>query len=427
MITRAFYTRGLVLALVASCLTHANDEQMLQTLLSQVKAAKQYLPQLNAIADHTAAPDDLPLPKRSYKLALYEAYPTLEHTMPSVQLCDLPTPVRRLDKLSAELGAEVYDKQDGLTNNVMGGNKMRKDEFQCAKALKQGADAMIFPGCVGSNYVAAGVYAAEQLGLRSYAVLKHQPNSQAVRKNLLFDMEHGASIHFYPSSEARDQGIIKIFIEHKRLYGKFPYFTPIGGSNADGAAGYVEAAFELRKQIRQGELPEPDYIYVSTGSKGTAAGLALGLKAAGLKSVLVPVCVEPEDKASYAQAICDLSKKTNEKLHAADPSFALYDIKPEDLPIIYDCCGDDYGVFSPEGMAAKKLLQEKEGVTLDGTYTAKGFSGLVRDARSGKLKGKKVLFWNTYCAHAVVKDTDYTKLPKEVHSYFETDVQPLDK
>ena len=34
-------------------------------------------------------------------------------------------------------------------------------------------------------------------------------------------------------------------------------------------------------------------------------------------------------------------------------------------------------------MAAKKLFQGKENITLDGTYTAKAVSGLLRDAKKG--------------------------------------------
>ena len=68
-------------------------------------------------------------------------------------------------------------------------------------------------------------------------------------------------------------------------------FVPVGGSSVVGAMGYVKAARELATQVREGALPEPDVCVVALGSGGTAAGLAAGFAAEGLRRRFVGVCV----------------------------------------------------------------------------------------------------------------------------------------
>ncbi len=81
--------------------------------------------------------------------------------------------------------------------------------------------------------------------------------------------------------------------------------------------------------MQQGLVPEFDYIYVPCGSQGTAAGLLLGVKAAGLKTTIIPVCIRP---MTYAQDVTKLSRKTNELLWKADPTFPYCNIQPAICP-----------------------------------------------------------------------------------------------
>ena len=63
-----------------------------------------------------------------------------------IRLANLPTPVYRLDRVSAELGKNIWIKRDDFTGAEMSGNKVRKLEFTAAKALKEGADVLITAG-----------------------------------------------------------------------------------------------------------------------------------------------------------------------------------------------------------------------------------------------------------------------------------------
>ena len=52
-------------------------------------------------------------------------------------LLDAPTPLHRLERLSAWAGRDIYIKRDDLTPLALGGNKLRKLEYLAADALAE--------------------------------------------------------------------------------------------------------------------------------------------------------------------------------------------------------------------------------------------------------------------------------------------------
>ena len=58
---------------------------------------------------------------------------------PRLDLARLPTPLTRMDRLSAEFpGVDIWVKHDEMTGVEVSGNKVRKLEFIFAEALAQG-------------------------------------------------------------------------------------------------------------------------------------------------------------------------------------------------------------------------------------------------------------------------------------------------
>ena len=216
---------------------------------------------------------------------------------------------------------------------------------------------------------------------------------------------------------------------NSRRAAPLPGFIQLGGSSPLGIAGYVNAAFELKEQIDAGLLPEPDRIYVPLGSMGTAVGLMLGLKAAGVRSRIIAVRVLEEIFAS-PWLLRRRIRDTSAYLHTLDPSFPIFDGGVEDLEIRNEFLGDGYAQFTARDVESAKLMREHGGIIMNGTYSAKEFSALVDDARKGVLKDKNILFWNTYNSRdpsSVASGIDYPLLPRGFHRYFENDVQPLDE
>ena len=68
-------------------------------------------------------------------------------------LAFLPSPIHRLERLSRELGIEVWAKRDDVSSGLAyGGNKVRKLEFLASDALAQGCDTLVSIGGVQSNH-----------------------------------------------------------------------------------------------------------------------------------------------------------------------------------------------------------------------------------------------------------------------------------
>ena len=204
---------------------------------------------------------------------------------------------------------------------------------------------------------------------------------------------------------------------------------PSGGTSPVGTTGFVNAAFELRAQIGAGLMSEPDIIYIPLGTMGTAAGLMLGLKAAGLSSRIIAVRVVNRKIASETN-FGKLFRDTNDMLREADPSFPRLELLPGDFTIEHGFLGRRYAQYTRESVDAIENMKESEGITLDGTYTGKTFAALLSDAENGNIRNRTVLFWNTLNSRdfsEAIKQTDYHELPEELHCYFEKDVQPLDR
>lgn len=363
----------------------------------------------------------------STDIPLFEAFPGLKKSLAHISLVDAPTPVSLLKKCSEKFGCELYIKRDDLTGGTKhyGGNKVRKLEFLLADALRHKARSVLTFGCAGSNHVVATLYYAKMLGLRGFALLTPQNNSQVVRKNLLLMTAASPHLNYYPSAAVRELGAEHVLMREAFDNASVPYVIPTGGSCPLGVVGYVNAVYELKKQIEAGLMPEPDYIYVAGGSSGTAAGLLLGVKACNLKSKIVVIAVQ-----SPIKDVISLCIETNRFLHNADSAFPLYSFSEKDIKIAYEFYRPGYGTFSPEGEQATCTMKETEGIIVDGTYTAKACAAMLAHGQEGNLKNKVVLYWHTYCAHELPQDSiapERHQLPVCLQWYFEHDVQELDK
>jgi 1-aminocyclopropane-1-carboxylate deaminase/D-cysteine desulfhydrase-like pyridoxal-dependent ACC family enzyme len=357
-------------------------------------------------------------------LELFRHYPRLAERLPHVSLGEFPTPVDKVQQFPEIAGLRgLYIKRDDLTGAAYGGNKVRKLEFLLAAALRRGARRVITFGYAGSNHALATSIYARQLGLQPVSMLVPQANAPYIRTNLLAGLHVQAEFHAFRGWRSLSLGLPRQCIRGLRLDGRLPAVIPGGGSCAPGIVGYVNAAFELQAQIESGILPEPDCIYVAMGSMGTAAGLLVGLRAAGLKTRVVPVRVI-ESALAPPSTFLRYLRQTAGLLHKSDAGFPALTFSAQDVQIRDDCLGPGYARGTQASAEAGALLRERCGVPANGTYTAKAFSALLKDARAGTLDHKVVLFWNTFNSRdlsPLVAGSDYRALPRAFHRYFESD------
>lgn len=359
--------------------------------------------------------------------SLFKALPQLKKKVPFTKICNLPTPIVRLTNLEKAVGAAgLYCKNDALTSDIFGGNKPRKLEFLLGDALAKKSPGVITIGDAGSNHACATAHHSETLGLTCLCLYVPQQNTEYAQRNLKATCLTDAGMLMYPNNAAREAVLASIRSQYEgpNASKQIPFYViPSGGSNAIGCLGFVNAAYELKEQIDAKVMPTPDIIYVTLGSKGTAAGLLLGLKAVGLKSHVVAVRVTSDPDNTAFTKLNKLFDETNDLLRSYDPTFPKFTLSSADVTIDNDFFFDGYAKVTPETARAITILENTEDIKLDGTYTGKTFAALLHAIEhDATIKDKKILFWDTFFSGEISDEAanlNYTKLNKEFQAYFD--------
>ncbi|MFI6871790.1 1-aminocyclopropane-1-carboxylate deaminase/D-cysteine desulfhydrase [Nocardia sp. NPDC050406] len=324
---------------------------------------------------------------------LHQRFPELADTLPHLSLHAGPTPVRPLSLGAGD--ATLWLKDDGVFGQGgWGGNKVRKLEWLLPDALRQGRRTLVTVGALGTNWgLAAALYGREH-GLKTVLALVDQPEDDHVREQLKRLRDCGAELHF-TRTKARTVLRAPLILARNFSGTRPPYVLPAGGSSPVGALGYVEAALEIAEQVRTGALPEPGYLVTAVGSGGTAAGLSLGLRLAGLSTRVVGVVVndtlrlDERTVGRLAQRAADVLRKRGATL---PDNLSV----PGNLDIVTDWLGPGYGQSTPDAVAALKLSAEMEGLVLEPVYTAKAMAALLDMNAHGHFGAGPVLFLDTY-------------------------------
>ena len=295
-----------------------------------------------------------------------------------VSLGVFPTPIQRLNNISAVLGTNVYIKRDDLTGVGLGGNKVRKLEYLLAEARRQGAQVVFTTGGAQSNHAMLTAASAARLGMRAILILKKRGVTACVGNQLLEKLM-GTEVIFMDTDDYSD-----IYAEMDRVGAKLgvPYYKiPCGGSNALGSLGYVDCAREIADQgIRF------DHVVCAEGSGGTMAGLALGAKLflPGTRVHGMMVDTDPFDEIT-PRLMREAAALLEAGVTIDDGDFDLRDM-----------CGPGYAIPSEAGNAAVSMMASKEGLFLDPVYTGKAFAGLIGMARESAFGPEdNVLFLHT--------------------------------
>jgi L-cysteate sulfo-lyase len=309
-----------------------------------------------------------------------------------VSLAHLPTPLEHLPRLSEHLGGpDIFAKRDDCTGLATGGNKTRKLEFSMGEALQQGADTIITVGAVQSNHVRQTAAAACKLGLRCEVMLEHRvqdaSDTYLNSGNVFLDRIFGANLREYPAGTDFEKAMEKLATEIRDQGGN-PYWIPGGASNPVGALGYVNCGIELLGQFSEQGL-NIDHIVSATGSAGTHAGLAVGLRGSGsdlpILGIGVNAAQDVQEEKVYRLAVdtADL---------VGEPGCVLRE------DIVADCnyVGPGYGEHTDGMNEAVLMLARLEGLLFDPVYSGKALAGMIDHIRQGRFtKGQQIVFLHT--------------------------------
>lgn len=316
-----------------------------------------------------------------------------------------PTPLHRLDRLSEQLGVELYLKRDDLSGvNLFGGNKIRKLEYILGAAHNRGCRAAITYGATQSNHAMQTAAACRHCGLRPilYLVSVVEPDPRQLRANLLLDHIFGAEVHVVPllPGETEEQAEARAFAmgaeraKALEAAGTPCRDIPMGGAEALGSVGFIGGWVELREQLEALGITA-DWICHATGTGGTLAGLAAGRALLGDTTGLLPVAVSPKDPG-YEDRVAALANEALALLGAEER------VDAGGLRVSRDYYAPGYEQPNPTGNEAVRLLARTEGILLDTVYSGKAFGGLLAEIRSGRIpRGSRVVFWHTGGATAL--------------------------
>ncbi|MCZ4556387.1 pyridoxal-phosphate dependent enzyme [Rhodococcus maanshanensis] len=324
--------------------------------------------------------------------ALYQLFPELEATLPYRRLGSGPTPITHLEGLGP--ANRLWCKDEGVYGaGGWGGNKVRKLEWIIPDVLARGSRQIFSVGGQGTNWGLATALYAHEFGIDTALALIDQPMDEHVHAQLERLRHSGAALHFTRTKARTIAAAPWLLLRHARG-GRLPYFLPAGGSSPLGTLGYVEAALELGAQVEAGAMPEPTHVVTPVGSGGTAAGLLLGLRLAGLRTRVVGVVVN--DTLPLAERdLVGLARKTARLLTRRGAALGPVEFEPGAITVTRDWLGPGYGFATPEGSAAERIGAD-HGLTLDPVYTAKALAGALAMDADGALGDGPVLVVDTY-------------------------------
>jgi 1-aminocyclopropane-1-carboxylate deaminase/D-cysteine desulfhydrase-like pyridoxal-dependent ACC family enzyme len=310
-------------------------------------------------------------------LPLFVRFPALAE-LPRAELGVFKSPVERIRGLESD--REIWIKRDDLLGNAIGGNKVRSLEFLLGPV--RSGEHVLTVGSTGSTHALATALYSRQLGARTTVMTwRQEMNAEAnAVANWMKDVAQVIPSRFTVFAFARAMLL--------RLREPV-HWVPAGGSSPRGILGHVNAGLELASQIDRGIVPRPDRIVLPLGTGGTAAGVALGLAIAGVRTTIVMARVVPRIVANRVR-VRSLMRRTAALIQAkTGERVSLPPLRSMD--VVEDQFGGAYGRATDAGTSAARELARTHRVVADTTYSAKAFAATLA------LRGQGVtLFWQTF-------------------------------
>jgi 1-aminocyclopropane-1-carboxylate deaminase/D-cysteine desulfhydrase-like pyridoxal-dependent ACC family enzyme len=285
--------------------------------------------------------------------------------------------------------SEIFVKMDAETGFALGGNKVRKLEYELEAGRLSGATCLITAGGPQSNHCRVTAAFAARAGLRCILVMQ-APQPAHATGNVLLHRLFGAEVRTVPDRDARAPGMADVAAEVEGEGGR-PLVVPIGASTGLGCLGYARAALELTEQLDAlGPRPQRTLVFVASSSCGTLAGLVLGLAILGREDVELVGVSADADADELREKTLQIAAEGADLLESRVPITAARIVTTDGQ------VGAGYGIPTEASTEAADLFGRLAGLVLDPTYTAKAAAGMIDWIREhGTPSGERVVFLHT--------------------------------
>src|SRR5690348_4189037 len=302
-----------------------------------------------------------------------------------------PSPVHRLDRLTAHLGgATIWAKREDCNSGIAyGGNKTRKLEYLVADALAKGCDTLVSIGGVQSNHTRQVAAVAARAGLRCVLVQESWVDwPDAVYDkvgNILLSRLCGADVRLVRAGfgigfkESWDQALREV----EERGGK-PYAIPAGASDHPlGGLGFAGWAFEVAEQERRLGVFF-DVIIVCSVTGSTQAGMIAGFAAVDgrpRRILGIDASAKPAETRAQIGRIAD---------HTARLIGVEGEIRVE-LDERYHA--GTYGIPDAATLDAMRLAARTEGMITDPVYEGKSMAALIDLVSRGEIAADSTVLY----------------------------------
>ena len=277
-----------------------------------------------------------------------------------------------------------------MTGFAFGGNKTRKLDYLIKDALKNGYDSIVTFGSNQSNWCRMTSAAGSVCGLDVHLILAGLKPKKPTA-NLKLDLLSGAKIiHINTEEEQLLEEASLEQVENLKKEGYKPYYLAVGGSNALGALGYVNAFCEILEFSEKTDVCFSKII-VATGSSGTQAGLIAGQLLSGWEGSVIGMSVSrkrEEQQEKVLKVVMDTCQLLNSPCET--------DIAKKLTTVDDNYLGEGYRMNTKDCEKAIELFAVEEGIFLDEVYTGKAAAGFIDYLNIGKIsKSENILFLHT--------------------------------
>lgn len=313
------------------------------------------------------------MPAITTDLPLTRRFPALR-AVPRSALCTLPTPV---EAFALGRGRTLLVKRDDLTATPLGGNKARGLEWLLG-GIGEG-DRVVTVGPTGSNSALATALYAARLGATTTVVRwKQHLNPAAI----------AVDARMREAARVIDAGSVPaayVVATLARLRQRAAW-VPAGAATPAAILGHVNAALEFAEQVQARAFEMPTRVFVPLGTGGTAAGLALGFRIAGLGIPITAVRVVPRI-VGRASRVTSLANRAASLIETRTGEFVPR-VPAAGIVVEHAFFGGEYG--RPLVADDARAWARGAGLALDDTYTLKTCAAALASAEP------RPLLWLTF-------------------------------
>jgi 1-aminocyclopropane-1-carboxylate deaminase len=302
-----------------------------------------------------------------------------------LQLLFGPSPVHRLERLTAHLGgAEIWAKRDDCNSGLAyGGNKTRKLEYLVADAVVQGCDTLVSIGGVQSNHTRQVAAAAARMGMGCVLVQESWVDWPDVVYdrvgNIQLSRIMGADVRLVRSEfgigfkESWEQALADV-----RGAGGKPYAIPAGASDHRlGGLGFASWAQEVAAQ--EAELGVFfDTVVVCSVTGSTQAGMIAGFAGQSRERRVLGIDGSAKPAETHEQ-VARIARATAELIEVGR------ELRDDEIVLDDRYHAGTYGIPDETTLEAIRLAGRLEGMITDPVYEGKSMAGMIDLVASGEI------------------------------------------